>query len=63
MRIRYDMIGTTDNRNPVIVIQDLGIKYERAEPFPIGDCWLFRGVDKATLPEVIPSYIEILYDL
>lgn len=61
--LRFDMIGHSQAtsgkpRHPQDVMRDLGISYRDAEPFPIGDCWVFRGC--AELPPELPPWLEVV---
>jgi hypothetical protein len=63
MRIRLNYYGSSlagDTRHAQKIMSDLGIKYQSAEGHPIGDCWLFDGVDASTVPADLPSYVEVL---
>ncbi len=59
MDIVYDVNGGADFGHPQKVMAFLGIEYEKAEPMPIADRWVFRnclwyeGV-------VLPSFITLI---
>lgn len=56
--VRFDIrtaIDCGENRHPQNVMAMLGIKYSKSEPFPVGDCWLFHGVDST---HELPKYIK-----
>ncbi|WP_145509494.1 hypothetical protein [Yersinia rochesterensis] len=59
-KLRYCINGSSDAkemRHPQQVISLLGINYERSEPFPMADCWIFYGCNN--LPDYLPPFIEI----
>ena len=51
-----------DKRHPQTIMKELGIKYKEAEPVSVADCWLFHGVDVATVSKDRPAYIEFFKD-
>lgn len=40
------------------VVEDLGIKYEKATPQSLFDCWIFEGC--YNVPEELPPCIKLL---
>lgn len=59
--IRYDMIGAYHsgaNEHPQKVMKNLGIRYEKAVPNMMGDCWDFLNV--SNIPDKLPAYLEEL---
>jgi len=57
VNIRYDMLSKNlPPEHAQKVMENIGIKYEDCEPFPIADCWIFYGCsvpDGVELPEYL----------
>jgi hypothetical protein len=63
--MRYSLIEAYEvgeKGNAPVVVRQLGISFLSAEPQPIADQWMFYGIDKSTLPENLPNFLEIIDD-
>ena len=62
--LHYDLISADldydVHEHPQQVVRELGLHVVKAEPFPIGDCWIFR-VDNADAVE-LPGFITFTSD-
>lgn len=59
--VRYCLMEVSINhedRNPQIVMKDLGITYQCSTPQSMGDQWWFWNC--SNLPEKLPSYLTLL---
>lgn len=50
----YDYHGAVEH--PQTTMKKLEISYEKSDPCPIADCWLFYGC--TNVPDVLPNYID-----
>tara|TARA_R100000541_G_scaffold58953_1_gene71194 strand:- start:38 stop:247 length:210 start_codon:yes stop_codon:yes gene_type:complete len=63
MKIRFCLLeqGYNASKNPQghaqKVMEDLGIKYEKATPQSLFDCWIFEGC--YNIPEVLPPCVKL----
>ena len=51
-------LGCNENRHPLLVMKELGIKYQHATPQSMGDQWWFWNCEN--LPKKMPSYLTPL---
>lgn len=59
LKLCYRTAQDSGNHSHAInIMKGLRIVYREAEPYPIGDCWIFNDCDN--LPKDLPPYLEIL---
>lgn len=62
LRLSCACMPNDDQRHPQKVMSDLGIKYADCVPNMAAESWKFYGIDPATLPKELPSFLTIISD-